>query len=957
MDKDKIEVTGEDNKISVSHAKEIEIKGNDNIIKIDAGKKDVEIKGDGNIIESPYEKISLKERIAKVEIKKKAIKTFEFIKQKKVINILIILAFLFLLIGSMWIRTQNLSLLKDSTSGKTIPLALDPYYFLRLAETMVETGGDLPEFDKMRAPALNTPWIPEILPNVVVGMYKITKIFNSDINVRDIHILSPVIFFVISLIIFYFLASFLIKSKPGALLASALLAFSPAYLYRTMAGFADHDALGMVFLFACFLVLSIGLKRFKKNWKETIFWGALLSFFTILTLVSWGGAITFLLLVVPTSFLIYYLLNSKDQLKILVFYLVWLIGNLIFPVFFGYPWNVMIAKFLGSYGLIVPFVFVFFIIDQGLNYLKENKSYFKGKYEKLYSFAITLILGLVSLIFLGKNPINVMREIWFKLMRPFASATGRLGLTVAENAQPYLVNWMNQMGKNIFWLFFVGIILIGIEFSKGIKGMKYKIWFNLFWIFFVSSILFSRISSSSVFNGANFISQAFYLAGLIGFGGYFAYIYTKTKFNVDLKSILFLPLIIFTLIYGRSASRIFFLITPFAFLVIGNLVVGSFNYFLKTKEEILKLFIGFIFITALIVSLMSIGSNYLTIQNQAKYTGPSANQQWQSAMGWARNNTQEGEIFVHWWDYGYWVQTLGERPTVTDGGHAAGDAGDHYIGRYILTTPEPKSALSFMKTWNVSYLLIDQTDLGKYPAYSKIGSNNELDRFSVIPTMILDEKQVYETANLTTMVYLGTTGVDEDIDYNQGENSIFLPGPTYDDLGEVSYKSFVIGTIIKTKATTTGLNFEQPQVVYNYNGKQTILPVRYIYFNGQIFDFNSGIESIIRFVPLFDGQKANQLGSVIYLSQKVQKSLFSRIYLLDNVFGDYNSLELVHSEDDGVVKSLKNGGLDLGDLVYYQGLRGPIKIWKVNYPEDVKEEKGFIKTYRPEYGDLDYLFY
>jgi len=38
-------------------------------------------------------------------------------------------------------------------------------------------------------------------------------------------------------------------------------------------------------------------------------------------------------------------------------------------------------------------------------------------------------------------------------------------------------------------------------------------------------------------------------------------------------------------------------------------------------------------------------------------------------MSWVRENTNPGEVFVHWWDYGYWVEYLGERPTLADGGH------------------------------------------------------------------------------------------------------------------------------------------------------------------------------------------------------------------------------------------------------------------------------------------------
>ena len=189
--------------------------------------------------------------VEKEEIKKGFKETFNFLKQKKVINIIVIILFLTILIGSSWVRIQNLHLLVDSTSGKNIPLALDPYYFLRIAETMISEGG-LPEYDLMRAPALKLEFTNEILPSAIVLIYNILNIF-GDFSLEFIAIISPVIFFALGLIVFFFLSYLLTKSKIGALIATTLLAFIPSYLYRTTAGFADHEAIGMLSLFLVLL--------------------------------------------------------------------------------------------------------------------------------------------------------------------------------------------------------------------------------------------------------------------------------------------------------------------------------------------------------------------------------------------------------------------------------------------------------------------------------------------------------------------------------------------------------------------------------------------------------------------------------------------------------------------------------------------------------------------------------
>ncbi len=39
---------------------------------------------------------------------------------------------------------------------------------------------------------------------------------------------------------------------------------------------------------------------------------------------------------------------------------------------------------------------------------------------------------------------------------------------------------------------------------------------------------------------------------------------------------------------------------------------------------------------------------------------------WQDAMQWVRENTPKDAVIASWWDYGYWISTLGERTTLAD---------------------------------------------------------------------------------------------------------------------------------------------------------------------------------------------------------------------------------------------------------------------------------------------------
>ena len=531
-------------------------------------------------------------------------------------------------------------------------------------------------------------------------------------------------------------------------------------------------------------------------------------------------------------------------------------------------------------------------------------------------------------------------------MRPFGA--DRIGLTVAENAQPYLNNWIGQIGKPFFWLFFIGMFFVGVNIAKGINKKINKFLFSLTWVIMISGILFSRISSSSLLNGTNLISKFVYFGGIILFAGYFIWLYFKGEIRIKNTLILIASWLFIIIVAARGAVRLFFVITPFVCFMVGYSLFNLFSYSRENKEEIMKILLWIGLIISIVLLVFSFNTFTEIVTQQGKSTGPSANIQWQKAMSWVRDNTDPDGIFIHWWDYGFWVQYLGERTTLTDGGHGS-SFWDHLIGRYVLTTPKPEAALSFMKAHNVSYLLIDQTDLGKYSAYSKIGSGPEgKDRFSQIPTMLIDPSQTQETSDKIIRIYQGGIFVDEDIIYNDGEKEIFLP----------ESRASIGGIILETNENKNQIGFSQPRGVYIYNNQQIMIPLRYVYYQGQIFDFNGGLEAVARIIPrvVSSGQsiQIDAFGGVIYLSPRTMDGLFAQLYLLDDAFDRYETVSLVHSEPSPFIASIRSQGANIEDIVYFQGVRGPIKIWEIDYPSNIIAREEFLRE-SGDYAEFDEL--
>ena len=75
-------------------------------------------------------------------------------------------------------------------------------------------------------------------------------------------------------------------------------------------------------------------------------------------------------------------------------------------------------------------------------------------------------------------------------------------------------------------------------------------------------------------------------------------------------------------------------------------------------------------------------------------------------------------------------------------------------------------------------------------------------------------------------------------------------------------------------------------------------------------------------------------GAALYLSPDVKKSRFSELYLFD---GDNENFKLVYDDSESL------------PLVRYQDrMIGPLKIWEINYPEDLEVPEEFYGTELPD---------
>jgi len=853
------------------------------------------------------------------------------------------------------IRTLNLPYLRDITTGSwTLGPDLDPFLFLRWAKYIV-THGSLMAVDTMRYIPLGFETKNELifLPYLIAWFHKAAVLFGST-SIEHSAVLFPTFMFSLAIISFFLFVRSIFKDSLGetyaslvSLLSSLFFAIFPVLLPRTISGIPEKESAAFFFLFASLYLFLYAWK--SHNLKHQIPLAILSGLATAGMALVWGGVI-FLFFTISFSVLVSFLIGQYSNKKLLVFSC-WIIPCLIILNIFSlrYTFSNIISSLTTQVPLFVFGLLIFHFIFS--NFVRKKIKFEKLEMipENILSLILFIIFGaIISIILLGPSFVfsNIAEHLNL-LTNP--APTDRFSVTVAENREPYFSEWVSSFGpfiQNIpitFWLFFFGTIAL-FYFSTRHFDKKERTYLLFAFAYFFSSIIFSRIEKTTpILNGSNLISKLFYFSGifvLLICAGYFYYrdfkLKKENKFILfDFGIVIILIYAFFALVSVRGAIRLVMMLAPAVSISLSFLFVYFIKAAISSNKGSTKRIISIIIILIVGVALVFSASNlYHTSSAIGKGYAPSLyNQQWQKAMSWVRENTPENSVFAHWWDYGYWVQSIGERATILDGGNAI-TYWNHLMGRLVLTAQNDSDGLEFLFTHNGTHLLIDSTDIGKYTAFSSIGSGIVYDRRSWITTFIKDNRQTQEKKNSTLYTYAGGFLLDSDIVYELNGTKLFFPEG---DAG--------IGAVIIERDKAGNIT-KNPEAIFVYKGKQFRIPLRYAY-DKKFIDFNSGLDfGVFIFPRLTNANQIDPEGAMLLLSNKTVKSALARLYLYKE---DNPYYKLVHTEDSYIVSEIKKQFPDFNsDFVFYSDFNGPIRIWEINYPKDIKAKPEYLNTTYPD---------
>ena len=165
-----------------------------------------------------------------------------------------------------------------------------------------------------------------------------------------------------------------------------------------------------------------------------------------------------------------------------------------------------------------------------------------------------------------------------------------------------------------------------------------------------------------------------------------------------------------------------------------------------------------------------------------------------------------------------------------------------------------------------------------------------------------------------------------------------------------------VGAIFVPQKIENGTKiFEQPYIIIVYQGIQHKVNLRYLSVQDAFIDFESGIEASVYVFPTLivqgQGVSSNPIGAAMYLSPRLMRGMLVQTYILKDPFKRFPNFKLIYTEQNLIVDSLNQQGMNLPDFIYYQGIQGPIKIWEIEYTGKERIREEYLDTDSTKYLD------
>jgi dolichyl-diphosphooligosaccharide--protein glycosyltransferase len=589
----------------------------------------------------------------------------------------------------------------------------DPYYNYRATKYIVENGLDAywkwndtmswyPEGRNITYSYLKSFQIPlldyAIVVPVVAGstqsflhistayLYKAFIESGNSISLLDFTIVLPVIWGSLTVIIVFALVKILWNSTAG-LVSSLLVAFSPPLILRGNLGWFKSEPLGLFLSLFGVILLLYSVKQTQTHMKAPALLQAAIGGIILgLANASWGGAQYFS---IPLSlFFIGLPFFRKDSTRsLLILAMIFTAFTFLTTALFPRPG---LSFIFGLPGIALISSMVFLVNAHFISKIVSPKNGTKAISLMLLVF-VTALVGLIA----AGSYYYTSDLRYFNAINPFTSPQLSITQSVAEHQSPIFADFFVNYSV---LLMFAGLgALVALMKARGKSEMS----------------LFILILGLS----------ALYVAGTM----IRLYVFSSISIII-LSSIGITEVIRHSLGRSRSSRHNNDIIhvnnvTKSESIPTSNLRDVETSSFKKNTEDkappipitkgkknrsyvAVMAFLVFILIVPIViipdlswVSLVDVPPTIIAGSSEQD-TSQTA---WLDALDWLSKNTPEDSVIASWWDYGYWITTMGNRTTLADNA-TINQTRIAAIAQMLMS--EPREGVQIAKNLQANYILI-----------------------------------------------------------------------------------------------------------------------------------------------------------------------------------------------------------------------------------------------------------
>ena len=550
--------------------------------------------------------------------------------------------------------------------------AFDPYVQLVSAEYISENGftafiywfKDNSWYPYGFHPGRELYWGVPVSAVIIKGFL---GLFSINVTITQVAYFSPVFYGFFTIVASYFLGKETVSNRTG-LFTAFFMAFSPAFLSRSTAGFFDNESVGILFTV---LTLYFFIRAIKRGGTISSF----LAGISLAMLIGSWGAYRYVLDLLPLA-AFFLVLTRKLTWKLIKAYTITIVTAL--SIGFLVP-RVMINRFYNIENMIPVLmigVLILVGIVQNLSKSLDEKTF--KQVRIIGSITIFVLLTVMITVFLSLGMFSSIAAKFWAVILPGNRGAIPIISSVSEH-QP--MTWAELFNSIHIMMF---LIPLGLYYCirKPTDVNIIILTLGVTTIYFSGSMvrLVLLLSPAASLLSALAIDKLLYTYSLSAHG---KIALTKRKLRIT-KTI------------GRDEAIV-------AYLVIFGLLVTFTFHSINLAEQY--------------------SQSEMAPVIYGEIGTPSSD--WQEALLWLRNNAQgEGivanspSVVLSWWDYGYWITNYGNATSLVDNA-TTNKTQIAMVGTMLMWNFT--ESVKLMYKYNVKYVLVNTqagipglgSDLGK----------------------------------------------------------------------------------------------------------------------------------------------------------------------------------------------------------------------------------------------------